>query len=215
MHTDMCEVMCLMCVRDAAQGGENHLASAIAVHQEIQATRPDLLPILYRGFPYHRRGEQPNDQPGVSPYPVPVFCKVDGHISTTYLRNHAIAGMAELGRELSAKELEALDRVRDVAAAQQISFRMSPGEAIILNNWTMYHSRSAFQNQGDPSQWRMALRMWLQAARARRPVLPEMMIYQNEGGRHGVDAVPGRTAAGTDYQNVSARALNILKGERG
>ena len=215
MHTDMCEIMGLMCMRDAAEGGESHLASVIAVHNQIRATRPDLLPTLYRGFPYHRRGEQPDAQDTVSPYPVPVFCNVDGKVSTMYLRGHAIAGMAERGLELSPAELEALDAVRDVAVAQQVTFRMAPGDALVANNWTVFHSRSAFRNHVEPEKKRLYLRLWLEAGRDRRPIVPEMMIYQNAGGRHGVDALPGRTVDGTGYVNVSQKSVEILKGERG
>lgn len=214
MHTDFCEVMGLMCVRAAPVGGESHLCSILAVHNEIWQTRPDVLPILYRGFPFHRRGEQPGDQDPVTPYPVPVLANVDGYISTMFLRGHALAGLAELGREPTAGELEALNVFRDVALRQKVSFRMAPGEALVINNYAVLHSRSEYCNAPEPAPQRLMLRLWLEAGRDRRPVVPELIVYRNKGGRNGVDAVPGRTMARTDYQNVSEKSLQVLRAER-
>ena len=41
-----------------------------------------------------------------------------------------------------------------------------------------------------------------------------MMVYRNEHDRNGVDHVPGRTMARMDYQNVSEKALSVLKTTR-
>jgi hypothetical protein len=54
----LAQIVGLMCVRQARDGYSQY-ASGLAVHNEILATRPDfLMPILYRGFPHHRRGEE-------------------------------------------------------------------------------------------------------------------------------------------------------------
>ncbi|HEX3418167.1 MAG TPA: TauD/TfdA family dioxygenase [Stellaceae bacterium] len=58
LHVGLAQIVRLMCVRQACRGGYSRYASGLAVHNEILATRPDLIPILYRGFPYHRRGEE-------------------------------------------------------------------------------------------------------------------------------------------------------------
>jgi Taurine catabolism dioxygenase TauD, TfdA family len=57
LHVDLAQIVGLMCVRQARQGGYSQYASGLAVHNQILATRPDLMTVLYRGFPYHRRGE--------------------------------------------------------------------------------------------------------------------------------------------------------------
>ena len=214
MHTDFCEVMGLMCVRVAPVGGESHLCSVLGVHNEIMQTRPEILPILYRGFPYHRRGEQPDDQEPVTPYTVPVLANVDGYISTMFLRGHALAGLAELGLRPTDDELEALNVFRDVALRQRVSFRMAPGEALVINNYTVLHSRSEYFNGPEPAPQRLMLRLWLEAGLDRRPVVPELVVYRNKGGRNGVDAVPGRSMAQTDYHRVSEKSLQVLRVER-
>jgi hypothetical protein len=50
LHVDLAQIVGLMCVRQARQGGYSQYASGLAVHNEILATRPDLMPVLYRGF---------------------------------------------------------------------------------------------------------------------------------------------------------------------
>jgi hypothetical protein len=210
MHTDIAEIVALLCVREAKTGGESQLASALSVHNEILATRPEVLPTLYKGFPYHRRGEQPDHQSLVTPYDVPIFSNVDGNVSVNYVRNILMAGLHELGRKLSDEELEAVNLVRDVAKKQQFEFRTKPGEAYLVNNFTVLHSRSEFSDWDDPSKKRLMFRVWLEAIRDRRPVVPEIHIHENEGGRHGVDPVPGRTVAKMEYHKISESARKVL-----
>jgi hypothetical protein len=51
-HTDFHEIMSLASLECAAEGGLSGLVSSVALHNEMLATRPDLLPPLYEGF-YH------------------------------------------------------------------------------------------------------------------------------------------------------------------
>src|SRR5215472_15372020 len=56
-HTDSCDLVGLLCLRDArAGGGVSRLTSAISVHNTLLAEHPDVLAALYRGYVRHRRG---------------------------------------------------------------------------------------------------------------------------------------------------------------
>src|ERR1700722_5863260 len=81
LHVDLAQIVGLMCVRQGRRGGESQYAAGLAIYDEIQARRPDLMPVLRRGFPYHRRGEQAAHQPAITPYDIPVFSECDGRIS--------------------------------------------------------------------------------------------------------------------------------------
>jgi len=72
-HTDSCDLVGLLCLRNAqAGGGVSRLTSAISVHNTLLAEHPDVLAALYRGYVRHRRGEeQPGELP-YTPYRVPV-----------------------------------------------------------------------------------------------------------------------------------------------
>ena len=62
------------------------------------------------------------------------------------------------------------------------------------------HARSEFEDWGDPNKNRLMLRLWLDAERQVRPVVPHIHIYQNAGGRSGIDPQPGRLPAVAAYR---------------
>jgi hypothetical protein len=62
------------------------------------------------------------------------------------------------------------------------------------------HARSEFEDWDEPERKRLMLRLWLDAERKRRPVVPEIHIYKNQGGRSGIDPQPGRTRPGAAYR---------------
>src|SRR5262249_17339663 len=81
MHVDPVDVVGLLCVRKAKQGGESAIASAMAVHNELLRTRPDLLRLLYRGFPHIRRHDpesRARNEKTITDFPVPIFADIGG-----------------------------------------------------------------------------------------------------------------------------------------
>lgn len=57
-HTDRCDVVGLMCVRQATKGGISQVVSAPAVHNAIRQRHPDLFDILYEPLYRSRLGEE-------------------------------------------------------------------------------------------------------------------------------------------------------------
>ena len=82
-HCDPSDVVGLLCLRQAPEGGESALVSGLAVYNTVLAEHPEYLPRLYQGFVYDRRGEEAFYQSPVSE-PVPVFAHVDGELSMRY-----------------------------------------------------------------------------------------------------------------------------------
>jgi Taurine catabolism dioxygenase TauD, TfdA family len=200
LHTDLAQIVGLMCVRQARAGGHSQYAAGLAIHDAIAAARPDLLRVLYRGFPYHRRGEEAADAPCITPYDVPVFSVRDGEMSVFMVREIFNAAFRELKRAFTAEEIEAIDIFRATAHRLQFETRLEPGEATFLNNYTVMHARSEFEDWDEPERKRLMLRLWLDAERNRRPVVPEIRIYENQGGRGGIDYQPGRGRPGATYR---------------
>src|SRR5688572_22932624 len=64
-HNDQGDVVGLLCLRTAKAGGLSSVVSASSIHNEILATRPDLLAVLYQPYYSDIRGEEP---PGRKPY---------------------------------------------------------------------------------------------------------------------------------------------------
>src|SRR3546814_351272 len=147
-HTDGCDVTGLLCLQTAAVGGESLIVSTAAIYNEIRQSRPDLLDILFRGFRYHRRGEQPPGEPAVSGHYLPVFSFHEGLFSGAYNRYPIEWAQQEIG-PLSAHEIEALD-VFD-AIAQRPDMRMSMGfrrgDMQYVNNHVVLHSRTEYSDR--------------------------------------------------------------------
>jgi len=204
LHVDLGQIVGLMCVRQARAGGFSQYASGLAIYNEILATRPDLMPVLCRGFPYHRRGEEAPGAAPITPYDIPVFSERGGKISIFFVGEIFNAAFRALKRAFTPEEIDAIDTYRATARRLQFETRLEAGEATFLNNYTVMHARSEFEDWEEPEKKRLMLRLWLDAARNVRPVIPHIHIYENEGGRSGIDPQPGRQPAIADYRAPDA-----------
>ncbi len=80
-HTDRCDVIALLCVRNGIAGGVSKLASIPAIYNEMLRRRPDLLEELFSDYWRSR----PADEDGAHAEPVfalPVFGLMDGRITS-------------------------------------------------------------------------------------------------------------------------------------
>jgi hypothetical protein len=216
MHNDAADILALLCVHQALEGGESQFASGPAAHNTILAEHPEILPILYRGFPHHRRSEQPDDQPDVTPYDVPIFStNARGEVCINFTYSSIAPALQTMGRELSEEEERAMDILRKVLVRQQVELRLERGEAVVANNFSMCHSRSDFVDGDDPSKRRCYLRAWMEVPREDRrlPLGREFFHMENKDLRLGYDVVPGRDSkiARNDYVNVDDDLANLFK----
>ncbi|MFZ9015218.1 MAG: TauD/TfdA family dioxygenase, partial [Alphaproteobacteria bacterium] len=76
-HADGGNAVSLLCLETAPQGGQSLLIGAASVYNAILRERPDILPILERGFYHHRRDEREEHDPKVTPWRTPVFAYYD------------------------------------------------------------------------------------------------------------------------------------------
>jgi hypothetical protein len=216
MHNDAGDLFTLLYVHQAAQGGESQFASGVAVHNTVLEKRPDLLQVLYRGFPYHRRSDQPDHQPSVTPYRVPVFSNNNGRICINFTYSSILPAFIELGEKPTSEEEEAIDLVRQTLLQQTLEIRAESGEMSVVNNYALCHSRSSFVDGATPETRRLVLRFFLEVPPWRRR-LPthlgrEFFGFENEAGRLGVDMVPGREQkiARNEYVGVSEELRKLF-----
>ena len=193
-HSDPTDLLAFLCLASAAEGGESRFVSSLTVHEEIRAARPDLLEHLYRGFRYHRFGEQEEGSDPVTPWRVPVYSVSDGLLSCRYVKEYVeVADDQDPHVEITAAEREALEVFEATSQRTdlRVAFTLQPGEAIIANNYTVLHARTAFTSH--PDRRRELLRLWM-AADPTRPVVREVAIYDRayHGGEAGVPPQPGR-----------------------
>ncbi len=171
-HSDGCDEVGLMCLRQAKAGGASSIVSALTLHNEILDRHPEFLAPLYRGFHYIRREAAMSDA-AVTPHRVPVFGHVGGIVSCRYVRAQIEAGAAKLEQELSTLEIEALNCLDELARDPGLHLDMDlrGGDIQLCNNYSMLHSRTDFEDWPEPGRERHMLRLWL-TCRQRRP-LPE------------------------------------------
>jgi hypothetical protein len=189
LHTDPAsDLIGLACVRPAASGGDSVLASSVSVHDAMLRQRPDLVAALYEGFHWHRFGEgRPVDGP-FSEARVPVFSRREGRLSCRYVRTPIVAGQKDAGQPLTPLQVEALDLFDKFASSPElrVSFRMEPGDIVLVNNLTVMHARTQFVDHEPPAEPRRLFRLWLQGFEGFRPVQPELNYFN--GGECGIPA---------------------------
>lgn len=161
-HTDNCDIVALLCLRQGISGGSSSLVSSVTVHNEILANHPEYLGMLYNGFYYIRREEALTGK-GYSDTPIPVFGQKDGQISCRYLRNQINAGAVKRGIPLTKIEFEALEYFDSLTRHPDLRLDMvlQPGDMQICNNYTTLHSRTGFVDGPEPHQKRHMVRLWL------------------------------------------------------
>src|SRR5262249_8358838 len=144
-HTDRCDVVGLLCVRQSAEGGVSKLASSATVYNTLRQRRPDLHALLCGPIPRSRFGEEAGGEHVA--YDLPVLGVRDGkltsHFSLTYIEN---GQMLPNARKLSDAEHEAIAMLMAVAEEECFEMRFEPGDIQLLNNHIIYHGRTAFKD---------------------------------------------------------------------
>lgn len=168
-HTDgiIGQNLALLSLRKSKSGGLSRIASSLAIHNEFVRNRPDLLELLYEGFPYDRKGKQRPDMSLISPYPVPVFSRIDGLVSCQYIRDYMLTAGETLG--MPAKFREALDHFDRYAndPDMNVTFMLEPGEIELINNRAVLHSRTSFEDYPEPERKRCLVRLWMDVPNGR------------------------------------------------
>jgi hypothetical protein len=188
-HTDSCDVVGLLCLNAAKEGGLSSLVSSMTLYNEIRRRRPDLLDCLFAPIETDRRGEVPEGQ---KPYfRIPVFNWHARLLSAMYQRKY-IDEARKLPRvpPYTRAQEEALDLFDSLADDPALHLRMEfkPGDVQLVHNHTLLHDRTSFVDWPEPERRRHLLRLWLAPSSARP--LPDVFIERygslTPGDRGGV-----------------------------
>ena len=192
LHTDATDIVGMMCLVPAREGGLSGYAGAAAIYNELLNHHPDVLPILCEGFHYHLFGEHAPGESPVTEEKTPVFSEKDGCLSISYLRSYIEMAFAHIGKEKTAAESEALDTLDQVAHGPKCfrQFMLSPGDMLFFSNYTVLHNRTAFVDDDDLDKRRHLLRLWLRAHDP-RPLIENISAF---GKRRGISKQEGRTS---------------------
>jgi alpha-ketoglutarate-dependent taurine dioxygenase len=181
-HSDITAMIALACWEKAKAGGESVIVSGVSVHDEIRRRAPQLLAPLYRGYHYHRLGEEGPDEEPATPYRVPVFAAISGQLSCRYQRSGIAAGHKERGVPLSAEDIAAFNLFDEIAKAPQnrLAFFLERGDMLVINNYTVMHARTQFKNFPEAERQRRLIRLWLDAP-GFREVPKEFNLFKSNG----------------------------------
>jgi hypothetical protein len=167
-HTDRCDVIALLCVRNAKAGGVSKLTSIATIYNEILRRRPDLLELLCQDYWRAR----PADEDGIArtrAFALPVFGVQDGKLTCQYSRTYVEQAQEfpEVPR-ITAAQNEALDLLAEVAEETCLYAPFVPGDIQLLNNHVIFHGRTAYEDDSASHQDRLLLRLWLSMPNSRR-----------------------------------------------
>ena len=161
-HTDSADVVGLLCIRDAKEGGRSLLVSAVSIYNKMRALRPDLVRLLFDPIATDRRGEVPK---GAKPFmEIPVLNWHQGRLTVFYQRQYIDSAQRfpEAAR-LTGDQVDALDLFDTLSNDPELYFGMQlePGDIQFVYNHTQLHDRTGFVDWADPDKRRHLLRLWL------------------------------------------------------
>lgn len=195
-HTDSADVVGLLCLKEAKEGGDSLLVSTGTIYNKMCETRPDLAVLLFDPIATDRRGEIPEGQ---KPYfEIPVFSWYEGYLTGMYQRQYIDSAQRFEGvMKLSDKHIEALNIFDELAndPTLHIRMRLQPGDLQFVHNHSLLHDRTGFLDWPEKEKRRHLLRLWL-SVEGDRP-LPQCFKQRfgtieigNRGGIITKDTVP-------------------------
>lgn len=157
-HCDAADVVGLLCLNKAKEGGKSRIVSSVAIYNEILKRRPDLIEVLYKPMLVDTHGEG-----NINYFPV-VPCKFhEGKLRTFYHNDyfHSVRRYKEVP-EFTAQERELLELYQEIASDPDFYMDMDlkPGDIQLLSNHTNLHARTDYIDHEDESQKRHLLRLW-------------------------------------------------------
>lgn len=161
-HADLSDVVGLLCLRKAKSGGMSSISSAMTLYNEILEKHPEYLGLLHRHFLLEHLNDGDVGQ-------TPIFSYYEGKLSAMYLRQYIEIAQEKAGLPLSYVEVEALDLVDSILSDPDIrlDMMMEPGDIQFVNNYSIFHSRTSFEDYEEVERRRHLYRLWLKMPNAR------------------------------------------------
>ncbi|SDA16214.1 Taurine catabolism dioxygenase TauD, TfdA family [Sphingomonas sp. NFR15] len=171
-HSDSSDIVALMCLRGAKQGGLSCLVSGAEIYNEILRRRPDLAGLLLEPFHWDWRRQDHNAP--ADTYTSPVVSVEEGVFSMYAGSLYILTAQEYPGvPKLSDDQIEVLRLFDEITYEPGMAIEMDfrPGDIQWLSNYAALHARTAFDDWPEPQRKRHLLRLWL-SSHTDRPVVP-------------------------------------------
>lgn len=164
-HTDVGDLIALMALATAEEGGTSRISSGARVYNELAATRPDLIHTLSEPWPLDRFVFSSNvalyfilkvkisfgGDPGYTTRPVLYY--EDGHVIIQYSRRH-FTGYGQQKRSqnippITEAQAEALDTVHFLAEKYSLGLNFQKGDIQYINSMGLLHARDSFKDSAE------------------------------------------------------------------
>lgn len=191
-HSDSCDIVGLLCLRQAKTGGESAIASSLAIHNELLKHDKPALSTLYGEFQCDRYDEIPEGK--LPHYTVRIFNKVeDQFVCCGMDPDIRSAQRLDDVDTLTPEQLHALDAFQKAANREAIRMSLGRGDIQLLNNHVIVHAREQFEDHTSLNDRRYLIRLWLSAPEGRK--LPSFLAERwgniEVGSIRGGIRVPG------------------------
>jgi alpha-ketoglutarate-dependent taurine dioxygenase len=155
------EIVGLLCLKTAKSGGTSRVLSFHTVHNALLARHPEHLPRLYQPFWFDRQKEFFSGEPET--YFAPVFEDEEGELRARFSVHQINGGYAMKGKPVDNEGAAALAAALDIFEEPDIAmnFEFAPGEIQFVDNRTLGHSRTEFEDYAEPERRRHLVRLWL------------------------------------------------------
>jgi gamma-butyrobetaine dioxygenase len=141
-------VQVLYCLESSAAGGENMVVDGFAVAQRLRDENARFFDLLSR----HCARFEYSGEAGVclrSARPI-IECAPDGSLRAVRFNNRSLAAARDVPFDDMADWYAALRRFGDIVddPAMEVTFRLAPGEAFVVDNTRVLHARKGYSGAG-------------------------------------------------------------------
>lgn len=163
-HTDCADVVGLLCLHKAKEGGESDVVSAHAVWNTLQRERPDIAKLLAEpNWYFDRKGEVSDGQKPWIQKAIFYYTdgKVNSHYDPYYIRS--IGRFVESGQipGHTPEQLEAIQVLEETAQRLALHMVLAVGDIQFAGETHVFHARTAYVDHLPPLPRRHLLRLWL------------------------------------------------------
>jgi hypothetical protein len=161
-HTDGSDLVGLLCLRTARTGGLSCVANAVAIHNEMVRTCPELAAELYEPLPYDARGEQAKGTNAF--YAMPAFSEHAGRLFVRFIPQYILASQRHPDApRLSERARAAIAKASELANDPDFNVYMDlqPGQMQFINNYHVLHGRTEYEDDVAHGYKRHLKRLWL------------------------------------------------------